>query len=104
LSLFLRYTTNGLPAHCPEVISPSAAHSFGILVIRHDVVVVRELVMADGASAVLLDDLSLQQLPHFCRRPQFPISPGVMRIIDTLHAGPHEPRLLADGLRATAKT
>jgi hypothetical protein len=44
--------------------------------IRDDVMIVGELLVANGAFPVLLDDLALQQLPHFCWRPQFTISPG----------------------------
>ena len=35
--------------------------------IWHDVVVVCELFVADGAFPVLLDNLPIQQFPHFCR-------------------------------------
>jgi hypothetical protein len=33
----------------------------------HDVVVIRELFVADGALSVLLDDLPVQQFPHLRR-------------------------------------
>jgi len=49
------------------VISPRPSHSFGISVVWHNVVVVRELMVADCADAVLLGDLSLQKFPHFSR-------------------------------------
>jgi hypothetical protein len=70
--------------------------------IRHHVVVVSELLMANRASPALLNDLPLQQLPHLCRRPQFPVSPGVMLIFDTLHNGPDDPGLAMGWFPATA--
>jgi len=59
--------------------------------IRHDVVVVGELVVADRAFLVLIDDLPVQQFPHLRWGPEFPISSRVMRIFDPLHAKPHCP-------------
>jgi hypothetical protein len=46
------------------IVPPSAAHSFGILMIRNNVIVVGESLVADGAFPVLLDNLALQQFPH----------------------------------------
>jgi hypothetical protein len=48
------------------VISPGSSHSFGILVIRDDIAIVRELVMADCTNSVLFGNFSLQKFPHFC--------------------------------------
>jgi hypothetical protein len=48
------------------IISPGAAHSFGIPMIRDDVAIVRELFMADWAYPVLLNNLPVQQFPHLC--------------------------------------
>lgn len=64
------------------VISPRSSHPFGIFVVWHDVVVVRELTMADCAYSVLFRNFPLQKFPHFRGRPEFPISPRVMRIFD----------------------
>lgn len=46
------------------IVPPGAAHSFGILVIRHDIVVVTELDVADGAGPILLDNLAIQNFRH----------------------------------------
>jgi hypothetical protein len=46
------------------VVSPRPSHHFGVNVIRHDVVVVGEFNVADGAFSVLLDDLPIQHFPH----------------------------------------
>jgi hypothetical protein len=67
------------------VISPCSSHSFGILVIGHDVAVVRKLFEADSADSVLLGDFPLQKFPHFCGGPEFPISSRVVWILDTLN-------------------
>jgi hypothetical protein len=46
------------------VVSPSSAHSFGIPMVWHNVVVIREFFVADGTLPVLLHNLSVQKLPH----------------------------------------
>jgi hypothetical protein len=43
-----------------------------------NVVVVREFEMANRTNPVLLDDLAIQEFPHFRRRAEFAISPRVM--------------------------
>ena len=66
--------------------------------IRHDVAAVGKFMVADGALPVLLDDFSVQQLPHLGWRPEFAISPGVVRIFDALNTklkSAFFPRLLA---------
>ena len=80
------------------VISPGSSHSFRVSVVRHDVAVIREFLVADCAFPVLLDDLSVQQLPHLGWRPKFAISPRVVRIFDALNTklkSAFFPRLLA---------
>jgi hypothetical protein len=49
------------------VVPPRPSHSFRIPVVRHDIVVVREFLVTDGALSALLDNLPVQQFPHFCR-------------------------------------
>jgi hypothetical protein len=71
------------------IISPSSAHSFRIPVVGNYIVTIRELFVTDGAFSVLLDNLPIQQFPHFSRRPELPISSRVMRIINPLHAHPY---------------
>jgi len=67
------------------VISPGPSHPFGLDVIGHNLVVIREGLLADRTLPVLLNDFSVQQLPHLCRRPQFAISPEVVWIFDALN-------------------
>jgi hypothetical protein len=75
------------------IISPSSSHSSGILVVWHNVVVVRELMVADCADSVLFGDFPLQKRPYFGRGPEFPISSWVMRVFDTLHSKSQRPGL-----------
>jgi hypothetical protein len=49
------------------VVPPGSTHSFRIPMVRHHVIVVSELFVADGADATLLSSLSVQQLSHFGR-------------------------------------
>ena len=49
------------------VVSPGSSHAFGIDVVWHDVVVVGELLVADWTLPVLLDNLPVQEFPHFRR-------------------------------------
>ena len=72
------------------VISPSSSHSLRTLVVRNDVVIVGELLVADGAYACLLSDLHLQQLPHLPRRSKFPVSTRVVWIFNPLNSKPNQ--------------
>jgi hypothetical protein len=54
-------------------------------VVWHDVAAVREGFSTDSAFHVLLGDLSSEQFLHFRRRPDFTISPWMMRIFDALN-------------------
>ena len=73
------------------IVSPRSAHSFRIPVIWHDVVVICELLVADGAYSGLLPHLAVQKLSHFSRRPEFPISSWVVRTFDALNSRSQEP-------------
>jgi len=80
------------------IVSPSPSHSFGLDVVGHNLVVVREGSAADCTLPVLLDDFLVQQLPHLGRRTEFTIPPGVVRIFDAPNPklkSAFSPRLLA---------
>lgn len=64
------------------IIPPGSSHPFGMPMVWDDVVVIGELFLADGAFPVLLDNLPVEKSPHFSRRPEFPISPRMMRILN----------------------
>src|SRR6266849_1985941 len=75
------------------VVSPTSAHSFWIPVVRNHIVIVCELFVADGTFPVLLDNLSVEKFPHFGGRPEFPISPRVMRILNASNPGLQSARI-----------
>ena len=80
------------------IISPSSSHAFGLDMVGHNFVVIHEDCPTNCALPVLLDDLSIQQLPHLCRRTEFAIPPGVVWIFDALNTklkSAFFPRLLA---------
>jgi hypothetical protein len=64
------------------VVSPRPSHTFRIAVVWDNIVVVCEFFVADCAFSILLDNLSVQEFPHFCLRSEFPITPWVMRILN----------------------
>lgn len=64
------------------IISTRAAHAFRTLMVWDHVVVIGEPLIADCADAFLFGDLAVQDLSHLTARPQFPIAPRVVRIID----------------------
>jgi hypothetical protein len=76
------------------VISPRRAYALGRNVIRHDFIAMSESSLTDSAFHSLLDNLTSQQLPHFGGRPEFTISSGVMRVINTLDGKARAPFLL----------
>lgn len=49
------------------IVAPRSTHSLRVSVVWDDVVVVRELFMADRADAGLFSDLSVEQLSHLGR-------------------------------------
>ncbi len=85
------------------VVSPSPSHTLGILVVRHDVTVLRELLVTDRALPVLLDDLAIEKFPHLPRRSEFPVSSRVMGILNPLHAEPYQPGLPREFPTTTGK-
>ena len=66
------------------VISPASSHTFRVSMVRNDFAAVAKFMVANGALARLLHDFPIEQFPHLCWRPYFPISPGVVRIFDAL--------------------
>jgi hypothetical protein len=51
------------------IVSVGTAHPSRINMIGHDVAIITKFFEANRAFPVLLDDLPLQQLPHFRGRP-----------------------------------
>jgi hypothetical protein len=52
-------------------------------VVGNDVGVLGELLLAESAFAPLGGDLLVKQLPHLAAGAEFPVSPGMLRILDT---------------------
>jgi hypothetical protein len=71
-------------------------------VVGHDVVVVGERQLTDGALPVLVDNFAVEQLPHLCFGAEFAVSSRMMRVFDALHAKASDPAYLLDQLAATA--
>jgi hypothetical protein len=68
------------------VISPGSSHASGVDVVRHDVVVVGELHIAECAFPALFDNLEVEQPPHLRVGAEFAVSPrmiGVFNPLDT---------------------
>ena len=68
------------------VISPGSSHASGVDVVRHDVVVVGELHMAECALLVLFDNLTVEQPPHLRVGAEFPVSPRMIGVFNPLYA------------------
>jgi len=56
--------------------------AISVPVVGNHIVIVCKLFMTNGAFPVLLDNLPIQQFPHFSGGSEFPISPRMMRIIN----------------------
>jgi len=65
------------------VVPPCSAHIFGMDVVGDHVAIVGELFLAEGADALLVDDLPVEELPHLAVRAKFPVSPGMVRVLDS---------------------
>jgi hypothetical protein len=68
------------------IVPPSPVHAAGMDMIRHHVSVVGQLFIAEGAYALLGDNLPVEKFPHFAVRAEFPVSPGMMRVFDAPNA------------------
>jgi hypothetical protein len=71
-------------------------------VIRHHVAVVGQLFIAEGAYALLGDNLPVEKFPHFAVRAEFPVSPGVVRVFNAPNAHLALAFLFRDCLSAAA--
>ena len=93
--------------HCLNVVGmvvpPRPAHSSRINVIRHDVPIVGERHLANGALSVLLDNFSIKQLPHFRFGAKLAVSSRMVRVFDTLHSEPSDSPSLRNRLAAAAR-
>jgi hypothetical protein len=72
--------------------------------VGHDVAIISEHFVTEGALAMLGGNLPVEQFPHFSVRTQFPVSPGVMRVFDAPNAHLALASFFWDCLSSTTKT
>jgi hypothetical protein len=72
-------------------------------VIGHDVVVVGERHLANGALSVLLNYFSIEQLPHFRFGAKLAVSSRMVRVFDTLNSEPSGSPSFQNRLAAAAR-
>ncbi len=73
------------------IVSPCPSHPLGGDVVRHNVVIVNEFFVTDSTLPVLLGNLAIQQLAHFCWRAEFAKSSRVVPIFNAPHTTPQTP-------------
>ena len=86
------------------VVSPRSSHAAGINVVGHNVAVFGEPFLAESTEAILCNDFSVEELPHFTVGAEFPVSPGMTRIFDAPNAHLALASLSRDCLSSTAET
>jgi hypothetical protein len=84
------------------VVSARSSHSSRIDVVGNDVTIVGERHLANGALSVLLDNLSIEHLPHFRFGAKLAVSTRMVRVFDTLHSEPSDSPSLRNRLAAAA--
>jgi hypothetical protein len=109
---FLRFPRGSLFTVTPEVhclnvlrmvVSARSAHPSRVNMIGHDVAIVGERYLANGALPVLLNYFSIEQFPHFRFGAKLAVSAGMVRVFDTLHSEPSDSSSLLNRLAATAR-
>jgi hypothetical protein len=68
------------------VVSSRPSHSSRIDVVGYDIAIVGEGHLANSTLSVLLNDFSIEQLPHFRSGAEFAVSSRMVRVFDTLHS------------------
>jgi hypothetical protein len=84
------------------IVSPCSSHTFGIDMVWDDVRIVCKRYLADPALAFLFADLAIHQSSHLSIGTEFPITPRMMWIIDSLYAKIFKPLRFLDRLPAAA--
>jgi len=72
-------------------------------VVGDDVAVVGECFLAEGAYAILGDDLPVEEFPHFAVGSEFPVSPGEVRVLNVPNAHLARPFLSRNCFSAAAE-
>ena len=68
------------------VIAPGRAHTLGLDVVGDNVLAVDKWQVTDSAVSLLRRDFLGEHFPQFCRRAKFPVSSGMIRVVDSLDA------------------
>jgi hypothetical protein len=93
--------------HCLNVlrmvVSARSSHSSWINVVGHNIAVVGERHLANGASPVLLNYFSIEQFLHFRFGAKLAVSSRMVRVFDTLHSEPSGSPSLRNRLAAAAR-
>ena len=71
--------------------------------VRHNVAVICEPLLAESAKAILRNDLPFEELPHFTVGAEFPVPSGMMRIFNAPNAHLVRPFLSRDYFSAAAE-
>jgi hypothetical protein len=85
------------------VVPTRSSHPSRIDVVGHDVAIAGERHLANGALPVLFNYFSIEHLPHFRFGAKLTVSPGVVRVFDTLHSEPPDSFSLRNRVAATAR-
>lgn len=64
------------------IVPQRSSHSSWADVIRDDVAVLSEPLLAERADAILSDDLPVEELPHLAIGAEFPVTPGMERVVN----------------------
>ena len=70
------------------IVSPSSVHAPGMDVVGDHVAVIGEMSITECAYAILGDDLPVEELPHLAVGAKFPVSPGMLRVLDPVDSHP----------------
>jgi len=74
----------------------------GWMVVGHNVAVIAERFFAKGANAVLCGDLPVEQFSYLAVGTEFPVSSGMLRVLDAANAHLALASFSLDSLPATA--
>jgi len=70
------------------VVPPGPVHAAGMDVVGNHIRIIGEFFLAKGADALLGEDLPVEELPHFAVGAEFPVSPGMLKVLDPADAHP----------------
>jgi hypothetical protein len=84
------------------IVSPCSSHTLGIDMVWDNIRIVSKRYLADPTLASLFADLAIHQSSHLSIGTEFPISPRMMWIVDSLYAKLFKLSPFLDRLPATA--